>query len=161
MENSLNILHFCIYKIHYRAHLFFNRINPFMLIHKLPFQKRRYEKLGIDIKKEMNRAFSDKNYGLSIMVSGGAIVGVLFILIMAFALLIIKAASIDIILKPAHFIAFALLSTAICYVFVFKNDKYLEYFECYEKWTKDEKVKYGLFSLIFIVAVVLLFVFSL
>lgn len=161
MENSLNILHYCIYKVHYNLHLLFNKINPFMLIHKLPFQKRRYEKLGIDIKDEMNRAFSDRKYGLSTMVSGGAIVGILFILIMAVALLIIKVANSDIRLTTIHFIAFGLLSTAACYFLVLKNDKYLAYFEIYDRWSRSEKIKYGGISFIFTVAVVLLFILSL
>jgi len=117
--------------------------------------------LGIDINKEMNRAFDDKNYGLSIMVSGGALVGILFILTMGFVLLIVKAAGIDVVLGPVHFVFFGLLSTVTCYFLVFKKDKYLRYFEYYEKWTESEKMKYGLFSLIFIIAVILLFLLSL
>ena len=158
MENSLNILHFCIYKFHYNLHLGFNKVNPFMLIHKLPFQKRRYEKLGIDIIGNINQAFGDRRFGLSIMVSGGTILGILFILILAVANIVIKTMNLDLTLSIGHFLMFVLLSSATCYSFVFKREKYLYYFELYERWTKTEKMKYGWSSFMFIMAVFLLLV---
>ena len=63
MEVFWNILHYFMYKAVYRAHLFFNKINPFMLIHKLPFQKRLYERRGIDIYTEMDDAFKQVKGG--------------------------------------------------------------------------------------------------
>lgn len=154
IESSLNVLHYCIYRIHYKLHLLINRINPFRLIHRLPCQKRRYAELGIDIEEEVNKAFSDKRKGLSTIVAGGAIVGILFIFMMAISNLVIE-------LSTVHFIVLAMLSTALCYMLVFRRDKYLLYFEIYEKWTKHERVKYHVVSLSFIVAVILLFVWSL
>jgi hypothetical protein len=161
MENILNILHYCIYKAHYHSHLLFNKINPFRLIHKLPFQKRRYQELGIDIEGEINEAFGNKTYGLSIMVSGGAIMGILFLLIMALALLMIKVAKLNIILTTPHFIVFTSISLVMCYFLVFRNDKYLKYFKLYEKLPRNKKIHYGWLSLIFTVAVLLLFILSL
>ena len=49
MDAYLNILHYCFYKAHYRLHLLANKVNPFHLIHCLPFLKRRYEKQGVNI----------------------------------------------------------------------------------------------------------------
>ena len=65
MENYLNIIHFCFYKAHYKLHLFAKKINPFNLIHKFPFQKRRYRELGINIEKKIDIAFGDNIFGLS------------------------------------------------------------------------------------------------
>ena len=157
MENYLNILHYFIYKVHYKLHIFFNRLNPFRLIHKLPFQKRRYEKLGIDIEQEINKAFGDKEKGLSIMVSGGAIIGIVFFLILAIVILLKRLLSFNFALGINHFIFIAVLSIIPCYFLVFKKDKYLVYFKKYENWSKSEKVKYGWISFIFIVLVILLF----
>jgi len=70
IENYLNILHFCFYRLHYKLHLFANKINPFNLIHKLPFQKRRYEELGIDIHKEIDKALRDSVYVGGAMLFG-------------------------------------------------------------------------------------------
>lgn len=161
MENSLNILHYCIYKMDYKLRLLFNRVNPFMLIHKLPFQKKRYEKLGININKEMNKVFSNRRYGLSIIVAGGGVVSILFILLMAITLTLIKIANLDVRLSAIHFTFFVLVSWLVCHFLVFKADKYLSYFDEYESWTKTKKKKYAWSSLLFIIGVIGFFVWSL
>ena len=157
LEISLNILHYSIYKAHYNLHLFANKINPFNLIHKLPFQKRRYEELGIDIHKEINKAFGDKNTGLSIMVAGGILFAVLFFLLFAITNLLMNAINYNAGLSIGYFIAFGVLSAIGCYSFVFKKDKYLAYFKEFESWTKGESRKYGWMSFFFIMAVLILF----
>lgn len=161
MEVSLNILHYCIYRAHYNLHLFTNKINPFNLIHMLPFQKRKYEELGIDIHKEINKAFGDKDNGLSIMVAGGVLLAVLFFLPFGIIKILMSAISNGSVLSTEYFIGFGLLSLIVCYLFVFKDDKYLAYFEDFESWTKNESRKYGWISFLFIVAVVLMFFLSL
>jgi hypothetical protein len=131
-----------------------------MLIHKLPFQKRRYEKLGIDINEEINKVFGNRMFGMSTIVAGGAIMGILFILITALSMLLIKITNLEFRLNLFHFITFVLMSFMVCHFFVFKKDKYLAYFEIYDKWTRGEKRKYGWISFTFTAAVVLLFVLS-
>ena len=161
LEVSLNILHYCIYRAHYNLHLLDNKINPFNLIHKLPFQKRKYEELGIDIHKEINKAFGDKDNGLSIMVAGGVLFGVLFFLLFAITKILMSAINNGTVLSAGYFIAFGFLSLIVCYLFVFKKDKYLAYFKDFESWTKGENRKYGWISFVFIVAVFLMFLVSL
>jgi len=161
LEVILNILHYCIYKADYKLRLLFNKINPFMLIHKLPFQKRRYEKLGIDINKVVNQSFSDKRYGLSVMVAGGMIVGILFLLMMAFVLTVLKLTDIDVRLRITHFLFFGITSSALCYLFVFRDEKYQAYFDDFDRWTKSERKKYAWASLAFVIGVMVLFFWSL
>lgn len=151
MEKYLNILHFCFYKAHYKSHLLAKKINPFNLIHQLPFQKRRYEKLGIDIHKSIDKAFGDKNFGLSTTVAGGLLWGGIGIFI--FSLLIIFNVPISI----PYIISCGVLSGVISYYFVFRNDKYIEFFDRFEKWSKAEKAKYSWLTLASILAVFLLF----
>lgn len=153
METYLNIIHFCFYKVHYKMHLLANKINPFHLIHKLPFQKRRYEKLGIDINKEIDKSFGDEKFGLSTMVAGGILWGVLGIFFFSLLILfnLISYATMP------HIIVCSVLSGIVCYFFVFRNDKYLKYFDEYEKCPKVEKLKYGWLTLGSIVALSLLF----
>lgn len=160
MKNGLNILHYCIYKGYVKLNLLLDKINPFNLIHKLPFQKRRYEKLGIDIQKEINIAFGNKEFGISVMVAGGAILGILFFLLMAVANILIRIMNLNITLTINYFIIFSLISLIICYFLVFKKDKYLEYFKKYERWTKAEKMKYGWISFCFVVMVSIFFIGS-
>ena len=151
IENYLNIMHFCFYKAHYKSHLLAQKINPFNLIHQLPFQKRRYEKLGIDIYQEIDKAFEDKNLGLSTTVAGGMLWGV--IAVFFFSLLLLFNVPIS---KP-YIIACALLSGVVMYYFVFKKDKYLIYFDKYEKCSKSEKRKFGWLTFATLVAILLLF----
>jgi hypothetical protein len=88
------------------------------------------------------------------MVAGGGIVGILFIFMTGISNFFIEVTSL-------HFVGLASISTAICYFLVFKGDKYLLYFEIYEKWTAREKGKYVIQSIIFILASLLVFICSL
>lgn len=151
MENYLNIIHFCLYKVHYKSHIFAKKLNPFNIIHKLPFQKRRYEKLGIDIHKEIDKAFGDKNFGLSITIAGGILWGEIAVFFSALILCL------NISLSVYYIVACCVLSGLVCYFFVFRDDKYIEYFDKYEKWSKAEKRKYYCFTLTSVVIVFFLF----
>ncbi len=154
----MNILHYSVYRLSYKLHLFANKLNPILLLYKLPFFKQKFKKKGIDdIEKEINKAFGNKDGGLSIMVSGGAIIGIVFFLLLSIVILLKRLLSFDFALGINHFIFIAVLSIIPCYFLVFKKDKYLVYFKKYEKWSKSEKVKYGWISFIFIVLVILLF----
>ncbi len=156
IENYLNVLHFCFYRADYKLHLFANKINPFLLIHKLPFQKRRYEELGIDIYKELDKAFGNKEYGISMTVAGGAMLGILFFFFLAALNILLKLLLGNITLSALHFIFCGILTVALSYFFVFKKDKYLSYFEQFEEWGKADKIKYGLLSFAFVLMVFLL-----
>lgn len=160
IENYFNIMHFCFFRLHFKLHLFTNKINPFHLIHKLQFQKRKYEELGIDIHKEIDKAFGNKEYGLSITVAGGALVGVLFFFLLASLNVLIKLLTENIMLSILHFILCAVLSVALSYFFVFKNDKYLKYFKMFEGWGKTDKRKYGWLTFSFVLATFCLLILS-
>jgi len=143
IEFYLNIVHFCYYKADYKLHLLSNKVNPFKLLAEIPFVKRRHKKMGIvDFQKEIDKVFSDKNFGLSTTVAGGAILLVLFVFFFGIVGIFIKY-FISERLTNIHFITFGILSALICYIFVFKGDKYLQYFDKFEKWTKAEKRKYN------------------
>lgn len=161
MEKILNILHYCIYIFRNKLHIFFNHVNPFMLIHKLPFQKRRYKKLGIDIIQVTNQAFSDKNYGLSVQFAGGLLMGILFIFIFSILISFKRVFNLDFTIASTHYFIMILISVLPCYFFVFKKDKYLIYFEKFKNWSKYEKRKYGSISFLFVLFVVFLFFLSL
>lgn len=153
IENYLNVLHYCLYKADYRLYLLSNKLNPFHLIHKLPFQKKRYEKLGIDPIEALNQFHKNKNYGASMVFAGGILWGA--IAIFFFSLLIVF--NVFVYATMPYIIACGVLSGAISYFFVFRNDKYLEYFDKYEKWTKEEKRKNSWLTFASIIATFLLF----
>lgn len=156
LEINLNILHYCIYRTHYNLHLLAQRINPFNLIHKLPFQKKKYEQLGINIHDEINKAFGGNNTGMSVMVAGGFLFFVLFFMLFAITNILLIAFNVTA-LSAVYFIIFGLISFIVCYSFVFKENKYLKYFQEFEGWTKGEEKKYGWMSFLFILIVIMLF----
>ncbi len=160
IEFYLNVLHFCFYRLHYKSHLFFNKINPFHIIHNLPFQKRKYEELGIDIHKEIDKAFGDKTGGLSILVAGGILLAALFFFFLAIINLFIGLADLNVSLSKEHFITCCILSAGLSYLYIFREDKYIEYFEKFEKWSKVDSRKYIWLTFGFIVLVGLLFIVS-
>jgi len=47
MERFWNMIYYFAYIGDYKLHLLFNRINPVLLLYKLNFAKRRFEKLGV------------------------------------------------------------------------------------------------------------------
>jgi hypothetical protein len=160
IENYLNVLHYCFYRVHYKLHLFANKINPFNLIHKLPFQKRKYEELGIDIHKEIDKAFGNKEYGLSMTVAGGALIGILFFFFLAALNVLLKLLVGNISRSAVHFILCGALSVGLSYLFVFMKDKYLKYFEYFEGREKAVKRKYSWLTFIFVLSVFGLFIVS-
>jgi len=160
LELYFNILHYCFYKFDYKLHLWSNKINPFNLIHKLPFQKRKYEELGIDIHSEINKAFGSKNYGLSMLVAGGALMSVLFFFILTLINLWNRIFLDGEILTKEDFIISCALSAVVSYFAVFRRDKYLLYFEDFEKWDNKDRRKYYILSVITAILVPTLLVFS-
>ncbi len=114
-----------------------------------------------DIHETAERVLSDKRWGLNVTASGGVIIGVVFFQLLGLTLLLFKAMKIDMKLTEPHFIILGLVSFAICHVFVFRKDAYLEYVERYEKWTRREALRYGLASWTYVVCTILLFLLSL
>lgn len=162
IENNLNVMHFCFYRLHYKLHLLANKINPFKYIVKISYIKNKLEAKGVkNIENEINKAFGNKEYGLSITVAGGALIGILFFFFLAVLNLLIKLLSQDFVLSALHFIFCASLSVALSYFYVFKNDMYLKYFEQFEGWKKVDKSKYGWLTFAFVLLVFCLFIFSL
>lgn len=151
MEYYINVLHFVIYKGDYKAHKLFERINPLMLIHKLPFQKRKYEKERIDIYKELDEAFKDPVAGISSMRAGG-ITGLLFMIIGG-SLFIITDKKLDDRLDDLLMFVFMLPFGLVFYYNVLCRDKYLKYFESFEKKPADKKRLWAWMSFAVIVGI--------
>ena len=162
IEFHLNAIHFCIYKAHYKSYKMYSKISPSNLIHELPFQKRRYKKLGIDIHKEIDKAFGDKNFGMSMMVAGGVLIALFFFLFLsAINILLRLFVGHKIYLQYPHFAIALIISLALTYFFVFKNDCYLQYFDKFEKWNHGEKLKYRWLTFGFIILVIIFFILML
>lgn len=145
------MFHYCVYKIHYGFHLAFNRINPANLIDKLPFQKKRYEKLGIDINKLSNDTFGNVKFGLSIMIAGGLLIASLFFCFSALFKFLLRTVGIYLSSFVILYVVSLLFSIIISNFLVFRKDKYIGYFDKFDKWNRRKKITYAAISVLFII----------
>lgn len=162
VEFYLNVFHYCIYKWHFRSHLFANKINPLRLIHKLPFQKKRYEKLGIDIDREVDKIFSDERFGISSAVSAAVLIIFLFFLLLAMtngARLILRYNRSD--TSVYYYLLLGSIALFITYIFVLKKDKYLFYFQSFKRWSRSQKTRYHILTLLVLSTIGFLYIVSL
>ena len=149
IELWLNILHYCLYIASQKLHRVSNKLNPFVLLGRIPALKRKFEEQGTTHLDVINKVWGDKRYGFSIMISGGAITVILTFLLWALVTIIASLFDIYFIVKPLHLIAYGVSSYLICHYTVFYQDKYIGYFRMFDKWKKQEKSKYALVSFIF------------
>lgn len=160
MKLFWNIVHYFAYRADYRAHRLFNRINPFLLIHKLPFQKRLYERKGIDIYSDMDAAFRNTRDGISILRAGG------FMFVLSFLLGVVCFCLAQSIFNQGGYfpgylmIVFSLPFAWWTFVSVIYKRKYLEYFEQFEKKPVQWRRKWGWISLLTVVVIAALVVAS-
>ena len=147
MERFWNIVYYFAYRADYKLHLLSNKINPFVLIHKLPFQKRIYAKMGIDPIEEVNKAFKRPDIGLSSIFSGGLMYILVFLV--CFGLVNFYSAIIqqELYLQLSHFIGFIIVSLVVNYFLLFRHDKYLGYFKEFEKMDRADKKMWAWISM--------------
>jgi len=159
MERLFNVMYYFIFSFDYNAHLLFNRINPFVLIHKNPIIKKFDQKNGVNnFEKEVNKAFKDPNNGLSSLRSWGIIHLIVFLF--CFALTNIFTFFHPILLNFYYFSSFMGISLIINYLLIFRNKKYLVYFKEFKRWPKNKKMKIGWWCFIIIVGVFFFFIGS-
>lgn len=154
MEKILNAFLYCVYLMEVRLHYLSNKINPAWLLLYIPSIKKRFKRKGQDPWEEVNKIFTDKETGFSIwtaqVVVGAVIMGVLI----GSFFLVDRIFNFYEYVPEIYFFIFAGVSMYICHLFILKNDKYLEYFEHYEKWSKSQKRKYIIISFLVIIATI-------
>ena len=163
MKRSLNILHFSLYLIETKLHSLFNKINPALLLFKIPSVKKRMkENEGIENPTEWYDNFwTDKKNGLGLWFIGGWLIGIVALTFIGLGIIAIKIITPQLVLNEYFFISSGIISYLICYFLVFKNGLYLKYFKEFENWTKSEKRKNMLTSIGFMLAVMFVFFSSL
>lgn len=161
IEYYLNVLHFYLYKFFYKIHVFLDKFNPIKLIPKIPILKKRYEKLGVDIYKEIENVLINKEFGLIIIFADGFMIAILAFFFMSlfkiFTCIITQHSQ----LPSSYFIICLTLSLLLNYLFLIKNDKYLIYFNEFEKWDVLKKRKNGWICFLFLILVFIWVVFAL
>ena len=160
IELWLNIVHYCFYKAEYRRHMLSNKLNPFVLLGKIPAVKRKFEEQGTTLLDTTNKIWTDKRFGFGIMISGGALAGIITFLFWGFVSTVLGYFDIYFIVKPIYVFGYAILSFILCYYTVFKGDKYIKYFKKLDKRSRSEKWKYALFTFLFVAGSVALWIYS-
>jgi hypothetical protein len=155
MERFWNIIHYFVYKTDYKFHLLFNKINPFVLIHKLPFQKRIYEKKGINIRNEINKAFRNPNIGISIIRAGGFMHILVFLTCFGVINFFSGLIQQELNLKLYHFIIILFITLLVNYFLLFKQKKYRNYFKQFETMPVGVKKKWAWISFLVIVCILI------
>jgi len=154
------MVHYFIYLADYKFHLLFRKINPVTLIHKLPFQKKMYEKRGINIGNEINEAFKNQHFGISTIRAGGFIGLLLFFLLLGLTMILCGLINSKYSLKSYHFYLIGVISWIVNYYILFKKRKYLKYFKEFDKMQKKEKIKWALYSFLTILCIIVFFILS-
>ncbi len=161
IEHFLNIIHYCIYRLDYRLHMLSNKLNPFLLLGKIPAVGRKFEEQGTTHLDVVNKIWTDKRYGFSVMISGGGLVIIIFFTVFSFYLTISYILNNPLNISwRGPFVFCMALAYIICHYTVFQKDKYIRYFRQFDKWSKQEKWQYGLSSFAFIVGSIILWVYS-
>lgn len=160
VEIVLNIIHYLIYRLDYRLHMLSNKVNPLLLLGHIPAVKRKFKEQGTTQKDVVNKVWTDERFGFGIMISGAALVIFIFCVIFPVSLIINSiVACHDVPWRYLFFFAGG-LSYLLCHCLVFKNDKYLVYFNRFSKWSMNEKCKYALFGFSFFLGAMALFIYS-
>lgn len=156
----LNMVYYVLYKLDFKLHLFFNRANPFNLIHKIPFQKKKYEIEGVNINESLNESFKRPDIGISSMRAGGLIGMIFFFFLLGILNLYFEFITSSISLQLYHLVILGGVSLLIYYFVILKNDKYLNYFKEFERMSKKEKRKWAWISLIMSLLIITFWIFS-
>ncbi|WP_162417761.1 hypothetical protein [Cyclobacterium roseum] len=156
IELWLNIVHYCIYKLDYRLHLLSNKINPFILLGKIPAVEKNFKDQGSSLKEFGNKFWTDRRYGFGIMISGATLTMLIFFMIWVIFLVVNRLLSYPFKFTWHPFVFCLILAYSICHLFVFQNEKYIKYFKKFDKRSKQEKRKYGFLSLAFVAGTIVL-----
>lgn len=160
IELWLNIVHYCIYRAENRRYILFNKLNPFLLLGKIPAVKRKFEEEGTSHKEVVNKLWTDRRYGFGVMISGGVLVIIVFLILLAIFDMLSSLLLNQISFSWQPFVTCMVFAYIICHFSVFQNDKYISYFKKFDKKSRQEKRKYGLLSLAFVVGALVLWIYS-
>ncbi len=130
------------------------------MLGRLPCVKKKFERKGQNIYEEFNKVFTDKVTGDIIARALGIIAGVIFGILIGSVFLINRFFKFYDYVPMSYYIICGCIAIGIGYVSMLRNDKYLVYFEHYEKWPKKRKRKYIILSFFTVLATIAYFFLS-
>ncbi|WET50903.1 hypothetical protein PYS58_07155 [Chryseobacterium indologenes] len=171
MERVWNYVHYTIFNFYRIVYKLFSYIDPFRLIYKIPAIKKFYSKRGIEDMNQFtdNIIFNDKVSGLH-SIWAGIHMGGLIILIEYGVFNIFQAilgkSLIQFIWEPGSpykwifIIGMLVLPCIINEKLLFNNNKYLKYFDEFDKEPKKVRRKWAWISFGIIIGIITFFVLS-
>lgn len=157
MENIFNALIYCLYLILKKNDFFLKKVNPVFMLFKIPYVKTFHKKKRWNPYHEHEKLWNDKIKGFNVIVSLGISGSVIFgILISSFGI-ISRVFNLYEYVPGFYFVIFCGMSILISYLISWRRNKYLEYFEKFEKWTVKEKRRNIIFSFLAIIAAIAYF----
>lgn len=160
MERFWNLIHYFVYKAHYKSHLIFNKINPVFYFYNLPFAKRHFEKKGINPVNEVNKAFKRVDFGLSSLFAGGFMNTLVLVIFLGLLNIYSGLVQQKLNLNLFDYILTIGISLIINYHLLFKHDKYIAYFKEFDKMEIDKKRKCFWTGLLVLLGILLYFIGS-
>jgi len=171
MERIWNHVHYAIFNFYKKVYKILSYIDPFRLFYKIPVIKKFYAKGGID---DMNKftdeiIFNNKLSGLHIVWAGIQMGGLIILLEYGFFNIfqtVIKKPVIQYIWESNNFykLIFIALLLIIPWMIneklLFKNDKYITYFEEFDKQPKYLRRKWNWISFTIIIMIFSFFILS-
>jgi len=171
MERVWNYIHYTIFNFYKTIYKLLSYIDPFRLIYKIPAIKKFYAKGGID---DMNQftdevIFNNKMFGLH-SIWAGIQMGGLIILIEYGIFNIVQTLSgkllIQVFWEPGSsykwlfLIGLLVIPWILNEKLLFKNDKYLKYFDEFDREPKEVTRKWAWISFGIIMGILVFFVLS-
>ncbi len=143
VERFWNIVHYFTYRGVCELHRMTNRINPFVLLHRIPSLKRLYKRRHIDIRREIDHAWERPDIGLSSIFAGGAMGILVFLFCLGLRDFYCGVTRAEFGLGTYQIVILIAAAIAVNHILLFRHDKYLDYFHAFEKMTGTERRKWA------------------
>lgn len=169
IELFWNIVYFGIYKFDDNLRYYIGFLNPFNFINKIKGVQKYHASFGInDMDEFRNRVFKNKKSGISIVRSNAIISGIL--VLFEYGLFnciqtITKKSLISEVWQNGLYFFTYLIILVVPVVFInnyllFKNDKYLHYFDKFLRTEKGKRRLYYLLSFTTVLLIISFFIIS-
>lgn len=135
---------------------------PIRKVLKNEHVRKKYAERGVDNpEKIVFNTLNDPNNGVRVILAGALVNVLVFLLIYGIYNLIIGLLAIKMSLELNYLFLMLGGSMLINYLLLFRNNKYLVYFDEFNKMSKAEKNRYGWLSFLMVLLIIILTILSL
>ena len=159
MERIINILFYVTYKARVRLHYFLIKALFIKSFYNLPFVLKHFKRMGVDNPlQKLNNEMTDRK-GAGVFTPTIIFLSSIAFIFFSINLCILKIVNLEYLFKNKDLALFSMIfpSMIVYFRFIDHNDKYLSYFEKFDKWTKKEKRKYAIITILYYILVKTLF----